>query len=96
MDSGSGLNLLYAKMYDTMGLPRAALQPSDGPFYGVIPGAQGVPLGRVDLPITFGSRRNFRMEILTFEIADFLGTRHVILGRPCYAKFIAILNCVYL
>jgi hypothetical protein len=76
MDSGSGLNLLYAKMYDTMGLPRAALQPSDGPFYGVIPGAQGVPLGRVDLPITFGSRRNFRMEILTFETFRAQATRY--------------------
>jgi hypothetical protein len=28
MDGGSGLNLLYAKMYDIMGLPRAVLRPS--------------------------------------------------------------------
>jgi len=36
------------------------------------------------------------METLTFEIAGFLGTYHAILGRPCYAKFMAIPNYTYL
>jgi hypothetical protein len=76
MDSGSCLNLLYAEMYDTMAFSRATLQPSDDPFYGVILGAQAVPLGWVDLPITFGSRRNFRMEILTFETFRAQATRY--------------------
>jgi hypothetical protein len=34
--------------------------------------------------------------MLTFEIADFSGTYHAILGRPCYAKFIAVPNYSYL
>ena len=38
MDGGSGLNLLYAKTYDAMGLPRAAIRPSSAPFHGVILG----------------------------------------------------------
>jgi hypothetical protein len=36
------------------------------------------------------------METLTFKIADFLGTYHTILGRPCNTKFMAIPNYTYL
>ena len=71
-------------------------QPSNAPFHGVIPGLQVVPLGQVDLPIMFRGRANFRMETLTFEIADFPGAYHAILGRPYYAKFVAIPNYTYL
>ena len=34
--------------------------------------------------------------MLTFEIVDFLGAYHAILGRPCYAKFMASPSCTYL
>ncbi|XP_066351512.1 uncharacterized protein [Miscanthus floridulus] len=34
--------------------------------------------------------------VLTFEVVDFLGSYHAILGRPCYAKFMAIPNYTYL
>ena len=44
----------------------------------------------------FGNRANFRSEVLTFEVVDFLGSYHAILGRPCYAKFMAIPNYTYL
>ena len=36
------------------------------------------------------------METLTFEVVGFLGTFHAILGRPCYAKFMAVPNYIYL
>ena len=44
----------------------------------------------------FGDRDNIRSEVLTFEVVDFLGSYHAILGRPCYAKFMAIPNYTYL
>ena len=44
----------------------------------------------------FGKRANFRLEVLTFEVVDFLGSYHAILGRPCNAKFMAIPNYTYL
>ena len=62
----------------------------------MIPGAQAYPLGQIDLPVTFGNRANFRLKVLTFEVVDFLGSYHAILGRPCYAKFMAIPNYTYL
>ncbi|XP_066316216.1 uncharacterized protein [Miscanthus floridulus] len=62
----------------------------------VILGAQAYPLEYIDLPVTFGSRANFHSEVLTFEVVDFLGSYHAILGRPCYARFVAIPNYTYL
>jgi hypothetical protein len=35
---------------------------------------------------------NFRKETLTFEVVGYHGTYHAVLGRPCYAKFMAIPN----
>ena len=39
---------------------------------------------------------NYRKETLTFEVVGFKGTYHAILGRPCYAKFMAVPNYTYL
>jgi hypothetical protein len=36
------------------------------------------------------------MEMLTFEIEDFLSSYHTILGWPYYTKFMAIPNYTYL
>ena len=36
------------------------------------------------------------MEILTFEVVGIPETFHAILGRSCYAKFMAIPNYTYL
>ncbi|XP_066316672.1 uncharacterized protein [Miscanthus floridulus] len=44
----------------------------------------------------FGNRVNFLSEVLTFKVVDFPGSYHAILGRPCYAKFMAIPNYTYL
>ena len=55
-----------------------------------------MPLGQIDLPITFGSSSNYRMETLTFEVVGFHGTYHAILGQPCYVKFMAVPNYTYL
>ena len=48
------------------------------------------------MPVCFGTAANFRKEALTFEGVGFLGTYHTIVGRPGYAKFMAIPNYTYL
>ena len=55
-----------------------------------------MPLGQIDLPITFGDQFNYRTKTLTFEVVGFPGTFHAILGRPCYVKFMAVPNYTYL
>ena len=96
MDGGSSLNIIYLETLDLLGIKRTQLQPSAGGFHGVVPGKKALPVGRLDLPICFGTAANFRKEVLTFEVVGFRGTSHAIIGRPCYAKFMAIPNYTYL
>ncbi|XP_066358143.1 uncharacterized protein [Miscanthus floridulus] len=96
MDGGSGLNILYVDTLDAMHIPWSELHPVISPFHGVILRTQAYPLGQINLPVTFGNQANFRSEVLTFEVVDFLRSYHAILGQPCYAKFMAIPNYTYL
>jgi hypothetical protein len=68
----------------------------DDTFYEVVPGKAAYPIGRVYLPVTFSTKENFRMEYLTFEVADFRSSYHAILRRPMLAKFMAIPHQTYL
>jgi hypothetical protein len=96
MDGGSGINVLYTSTLDEMGISRSVLRPSTAPFQGVVPRIEVLPLRKIDLPVTFGDVWNFRTETLTFEVVGFSGTYHSILGRPAYAKFMAVPNYTYL
>jgi hypothetical protein len=62
----------------------------DEPFYGVVPEKAAYPIGCVCLPVTFGTKENFRTKYLTFEVADFRSSYHAIFERPMLAKFMAI------
>ena len=79
MDEGSGLNIMYAKTLDEMGIDRTNLRPIRAPFHGIVPGKQAVPLGQIDLHITFGDQSNYRTETLTFNVEGFPRTFHAIL-----------------
>jgi hypothetical protein len=96
IDGGSGLNLMYLDTFEGLGLVRDQLKNSPHPLYGVVLDKQSVPLGQFNLPVTFGDMRNYHTEMLTFEVVDFSGPYHVILGQPCYIKFMAVPSYVYL
>jgi hypothetical protein len=68
----------------------------DEPFYWVVPSKAAYPIGRVCLPVTFGTEENFCTEYLMFEVADFRSSYHTILGRPMLAKSMAIPHHTYL
>ncbi|XP_066334225.1 uncharacterized protein [Miscanthus floridulus] len=96
MDRGSSLYIMYVETLDAMGINRSHVRPIGAPFHGVMPRKQVVLLEQIDLPITFGDPTNYRMETLTFDVVRFHKTYHAILGRPCYAKFMAVPNYTYL
>jgi len=96
IDRGSSLNILYIDTLEAMGIPRACLRAFLFPFYGILPGMKAYPVGNIDLPVTFSSKANFRTETLTFEVVDWKGAYHAFLGRPAYAKFMAVPNYTYL
>jgi hypothetical protein len=97
IDGGSGLNLIFASTFRKMGLDLTdMLVPSKSPFYGIIPGNAAHPLCLVVLPVTFGTRENYRTEFIKFEVANFESSYHAILGRLALAKFMAVPHYVYL
>jgi hypothetical protein len=96
MDGGTCLNIMYAEMFDVVGIDRMCIRSTGAPFHGIMQGKQAKPLGQINLPVTFGIPSNFMMEDLTFELVGFHGTYHAILGCPCYVKFMAVHNYMYL
>jgi hypothetical protein len=72
------------------------LRPSTTSFHGVAPGKRVQPHGQIDLPVWFDTPDNLCKQTLTFEVVEFRGAHHTILGRPCYAKFMAVPNYTYL
>jgi hypothetical protein len=96
IDGGSGLNLIFASTL-RMGLDfKDMLVLSKSPFYGIVPGNAAYPLGTVVLPVTFGTRENYRTEFIKFEVPNFESSYHAILGRPALAKFMAVPHYIYL
>jgi hypothetical protein len=96
IDGGSALNILFAKTLDDMQIPRTELKLSNASFHRVIPGLSATPLGQITLPVTFGTRENFRTENICFEVADFEIAYHAILGRLALAKFMAVPHYTYM
>jgi hypothetical protein len=96
MDGGSSLNIIYAETLGLLQIDLSTIRAGAAPFHGIIPGKRVQPLGQLDLPVCFGTPSNFQKETLTFEVVRFRGTYHAVLGRPCYAKFMAVPNYTYL
>jgi hypothetical protein len=55
-----------------------------------------MPLGMIDLSMTFSDTVHYKKESLSFEVVDFQGPYSAIFERSCYAKFMAIPNYAYL
>jgi hypothetical protein len=96
MDGGSSLNIIYAETLRLLGIDLSTIRAGATPFHGIVLGKRVLPLGQLDLPVCFGTPSNFRKETLTFEVVGFRGTYHAVLGRPCYARFMAVPNYMYL
>jgi hypothetical protein len=96
MDGGSTLNIIYAETLGLLQIDLSMIRAGAAPFHGIIPEKRVQPLGQLDLPVCFRTPSNFRKETLTFELVRFRGIYHAVLGRPCYAKFMAVPNYTYL
>jgi hypothetical protein len=93
---GSSLNILFLVSFDQMGLSESSVHPSRAPFDGIVPGAAMTPVSRITLLVTFGTRENFCLETLQFEVADFEIAYNALLGRPARSKFMAIPHYAYM
>jgi hypothetical protein len=57
MDTGSGINLIYAKTLRAMHISLEFLKSTDCSFHGIVPGSANYPLGRIALNICFRNRQ---------------------------------------
>ena len=74
-------------------MPYVQLQPTK-PFSGVTDGST-TPIGQVRLPVTFGERKNYRTELIDFDVAHIRLPYNAILGYPALAKFMAVTHHGY-
>jgi hypothetical protein len=93
VDNGSLAGIIFADAFDKMGLNRDLLQPPDTPLYGF-----GVihALGKVVLPVSFGTVQNARIEYLSFDVLEMYYPYNGILGRGFLNKFEAVIHQAYL
>jgi hypothetical protein len=95
MDAGSGINLIYARTPKAMCISLESLKPTDCSFHGIVPGGTNYPLGKIELDVCFGSSNNYRRAKMEFEVMDWPSQYHAILGRPTFAKFMAVPHYAY-
>jgi hypothetical protein len=93
VDGRAGLNLISVKLMEVLQISKKELTPTDA-FRGAIPGATQ-PLGKVVLPVTFGTRDNFRTENIKFDIAEILLPYNSLLGWPALAQFMVAAQYAY-
>jgi hypothetical protein len=96
MDTGSGINLIYTRTLKAMCISLESLKPTDYSFHGIVPGGANYPLRKIELDVCFGNSSNYRKEKLEFEVMDWPSQYHAILGRPAFAKFMAVPHYAYL
>ena len=96
MDGGSGINIMFADTLRGMNILTTNLAPSVNTFHGIVPGRPVYPLGTISLDVIFGEPTNFRKEKIEFEVVDWKSQYNVILGRPAFARFMAVPHYAYL
>jgi hypothetical protein len=87
IDGGAGLNIISVEVFKKMQVPYHRLIPTR-PFFRVTEGST-TPIGQVRLPVTFGTRDNYRTESLNFDVAYIALPYNAILGYPALARFMA-------
>jgi hypothetical protein len=93
---GSSINLIYVDTLHKINIPFTDLLPSETSCHGIVLGKPTYPLRMINMDIIFGTPANFRKEKIEFEVVDWPSQYHAILGRPAFARFMAVPHYVYL
>jgi hypothetical protein len=95
VENGSSADIIFADTFDKMGSSKDLLQPPDTPLYGF--GGRVIhALGKVVLPVSFGTVQNTRTEYLSFDVVEMYYPYNGILGMGFLNKFEAVIHQAYL
>jgi hypothetical protein len=95
VDNDSQPDIIFMHAFDRMGINHSLLKPSDNPLYG-FDGKGTFPVGKIELPLSFGVAPNARSEQVTFDIVDMVYPYNTIMGRGSINKFEAAIHGLYL
>src|SRR4051812_33509099 len=77
-DGGSSINILYYETFHIMVLTQKQMQHSETVFHGIVPGMSARPIGKIYLETAFVNSKNFRSEIIPFEVVNLESPYHAI------------------
>jgi hypothetical protein len=95
VDNDSQADIIFLHAFDRMGISHNLLKPADNPLYSF--GGKGTfPVGKIELPLSFGVAPKARSEQVTFDIVDMVYPYNAIMGRGSINKFEAAIHELYL